>query len=111
MLVLDDRPIEINRVCNSIAIALRELVRGVGAGDRVETELVSSPDESILRFIRASFPSVWALELLLTLKREPRAWTREQMVAALRASDLVITRALDALVAAGLASIEAGGAH
>ncbi|HEV7137593.1 MAG TPA: hypothetical protein VGN43_13230 [Steroidobacteraceae bacterium] len=68
-------------------------------------------DESILRFIRASFPSVWALELLLTLKREPRAWTREQMVAALRASELVVSRALDALVAAGLASIEAGGAQ
>ena len=72
---------------------------------------MSASDEAVLSFIRASFPSVWALELLLTLKRERRIWTGEEMVAALRASDLVVSRALDALVAAGLASIETGGAQ
>jgi hypothetical protein len=71
---------------------------------------VSAADEDILRFIRASFPSVWALELLLALKREQRVWTREQLVTSLRASELVVSKALDALVAAGLASIETGGA-
>ena len=71
---------------------------------------MSNPDEDVLRFIAASFPSVWALELLLALKRERRAWTREQLVAALRASDLVVSKALDALIAAGLASVDHQGA-
>jgi hypothetical protein len=71
---------------------------------------LSTSDEDVLRFIAASFPSVWALELLLTLKRERRAWTSEQLVASLRASELVVGRALDALVAAGLASIQDDGA-
>lgn len=71
----------------------------------------SGSDESVLRFIRASFPSVWTLELLLTIKSERRAWAREQLVAALRASDLVVSKSLDALVAAGLASIDSGGVH
>ena len=71
---------------------------------------MSSSDEDVLRFIAATFPSVWALELLLALKREHRAWTRPELVSTLRASDLVVSRALDALVAAGLASVEGDGA-
>lgn len=71
---------------------------------------MSDADEDVLRFIAASFPSVWALELLLMLKQEPRQWKRDELVAALRASDVVVNKALDALVAAGLASIEQGGA-
>jgi hypothetical protein len=67
---------------------------------------VSNSDEDVLRFIAASFPSVWALELLLVLKRERRPWTRAQLVATLRASDLVVSKAVDALIAAGLASTE-----
>ena len=70
---------------------------------------MSRSDEDVLRFMAASFPSVWALELLLTLKSERRVWTREELVAALRASELVVSKALDALVAAGLISIESGG--
>jgi len=71
---------------------------------------MSRSDEDILRFIAASIPSVWALELLLMLKREPRTWPRDELVAALRASELVVSKALDALVAAGLASVEPDGA-
>jgi hypothetical protein len=71
---------------------------------------VSGSDEELLRFIAASFPSVWALELLLALKRESRPCTREELVRTLRASELVVATALDALVAAGLASLEDGGA-
>ena len=70
---------------------------------------MSSSDEDVLRFIAASFPSVWALELLLVLKNERRAWAREELVATLRGSELVVSKALDALVTAGLASIEGGG--
>ena len=71
---------------------------------------MSGPEESLLRFIAASFPSVWALELLLTLKSEPRAWSNGELVEKLRASELVVSKAIDALVSAGLASIESGGA-
>lgn len=71
---------------------------------------MSNSDEDVLRFIAASFPSVWALELLLALRRERRPWTREQLVTALRASELVVSKALDALVAAGLASVDHEGA-
>jgi hypothetical protein len=71
---------------------------------------VSSSDDDLLHFVAASFPSVWALELLLALKRERRAWDRDELVAALRASELVVTKALDALVVAGLASLDERGA-
>lgn len=71
---------------------------------------MSSSEESVLRFIAASFPSVWALELLLVLKAERRSWTRGELVQALRASELVVNKTLEALVAAGLATIEGEGA-
>ena len=76
----------------------------------VQTEPMSSSDEDVLRFIAGSFPSIWTLELLLALRSERRPWTREQLVRTLRASDLVVSRALDALVAAGLASVDEAGA-
>ena len=53
---------------------------------------------------------MWALELLLVLKDERRTWTRDELVQALRASELVVSKTLDALVAAGLATIEGDGA-
>jgi hypothetical protein len=67
---------------------------------------VTSPEENLLRFVGSSFRSVWALELLLVLKRDPRPWTRSELVSTMRASELVVSKALDALVAAGLASVE-----
>jgi hypothetical protein len=71
---------------------------------------VNSSDEDLLHFVAASFPSVWALEVLLVLRHERRTWTQAELVANLRASDLVVSRALDALLAAGLVSIEGDGA-
>ncbi|NUS99951.1 MAG: hypothetical protein HOP96_03140 [Sphingomonas sp.] len=65
--------------------------------------------EDLLRFIGSSFRSVWALELLLVLKRDARAWSAAELVSTLRASDLVVSNALDTLVAAGLASVEGEG--
>lgn len=70
-----------------------------------------SPSEDLLRFIESSFRSVWALELLLVLKREPRSWSSEELVSTMRASELVVSKALDALVSAGLVSIEQDGAR
>jgi hypothetical protein len=66
---------------------------------------VNRSDDDVLRFIAASFPSVWALEVLLTLRHDRRLWERQELVSSLRASELVVSKALDALVAAGLASV------
>jgi predicted transcriptional regulator len=65
---------------------------------------VKSSNDEILRFIASSFRSVWALELLLVLKSEQRSWSHDELVATMRASELVVTRALAALEAAGLVS-------
>ena len=72
---------------------------------------MTDSDDDLLQFIAASFPSVWALELLLVLKQERRVWDHGELVRALRASDLVVSRALDPWVAAGLASTEGEGAR
>ncbi|MFL6731539.1 MAG: hypothetical protein ACJ8EP_04275 [Sphingomicrobium sp.] len=68
------------------------------------------PDDEIFSFIGSSFRSVWALELLLLLKSERRAWTQADLVATLRGSELVVSHALDGLVAAGLVSVDGQGA-
>ena len=62
---------------------------------------MASEDE-IASFIRSSFRSVWSLELLLLLKRDPRPWPRAEIVSALRASDLIVAQGLDARTAAWL---------
>lgn len=67
---------------------------------------MNSVDEEALHFVAASFPSVWALELLLVLKREGAPCKRDALVGRLRASELVVAKAADALVAAGLASVD-----
>ncbi len=54
-------------------------------------------------FVRDHFKSVWSLELLLLLLRDPLlSWQREQLVAALRASDSIVATSLEYLVAGGL---------
>lgn len=70
---------------------------------------MASPSDDLLRFIGSSFRSVWALELILILKRERRVWARDELVSTMRASELVVSKAVDALVAAGLASVEGHG--
>jgi len=87
--------------------SLRLRHAGIGGDDG----LMTSSDQDLLQFITSSFRSVWALELLLVLKGEPRAWPRAELVTTMRASDLVVSKALDSLLAAGLASIEGEGAR
>lgn len=70
---------------------------------------MTGPTDDLLRLIGSSFRSVWALELLLLLKREPRSWAPGELISTLRASDLVVNKALDELVAAGLVSITGEG--
>ncbi len=69
------------------------------------------PNKSdVTRFIRASFRSVWSLELLCLLRRDPdRTWSHDEMVTALRGSDLVVRQSLDALLAVGLVVAEDDG--
>lgn len=61
-------------------------------------------------FIRATFRSVWTLELLRFLRQNrDRSLFHAEMVAGLRGSDLVVTQSLEALSAAGLILSEADG--
>jgi len=63
--------------------------------------------DSVASFIRGSFRSVWALELLLHLRRGgDRAWSPEELVDALRGSALIVSQSLDGLIRAGLVSID-----
>jgi hypothetical protein len=62
------------------------------------------------QFIGASFGSVWTLEVLLLLAAdEEHGWISADLVAALRASELVVGRAVAELTAAGLILAEEGG--
>lgn len=45
------------------------------------------------------------------MEREPRIWSRPELISTLRASELVVNKALDELVAAGLVSFEGDGAR
>lgn len=65
--------------------------------------------EELGRFIGSSFRSVWALELLLLLKREGRACSTDELVSSLRASPAVVDKGIESLTAAGLAGIEGTG--
>lgn len=66
--------------------------------------------QDVSSFIRASFRSVWALELLCFLRQNrDRSLTHPEMVAGLRGSDLVVTQGIESLAAAGLVLTEAGG--
>ena len=60
-------------------------------------------DDDLLAFIGTSIKSVWALELLLLLKREPgRSWDAQALIRELRSSPVVIEDALKGLQDAGL---------
>jgi hypothetical protein len=66
--------------------------------------------EEVSSFIRATFRSVWSLELLIFLSdRDERSWSQAELVTSLRGSDLVVSQGLDGLVAAGLVAIETDG--
>lgn len=66
--------------------------------------------EEVASFIRATFRSVWGLELLGYLRRNrDRFLSPAEMVAELRGSDLVVSQGLATLGAAGLIVVEADG--
>lgn len=62
-------------------------------------------------FIKATFRSIWALELMLLLKADAaRSWSRTEMVAGLRGSESIVLQSVAALAAAGLVATEEDGA-
>jgi len=69
--------------------------------------VVFSPD--LQSFIRESVRSVWALELLLLLRRQPdRRWTSDDLVKELRASTSLVSENLAGFERAGLVACEDG---
>lgn len=73
---------------------------------------LDTPDSELRAFVEAAFPTVWALETLLRLHREPqRSWTPDALVADLRASGPLIEDCLAALERAGLIAQLEGGWH
>jgi hypothetical protein len=69
-------------------------------------------EPSLLAFIRSSIPSIWALELLLLLRRAaPGYLTREEMVQHLRATPTLIDRLVHQFTASGLVARSADGAY
>jgi hypothetical protein len=67
-------------------------------------------DADILAFVGATVKSVWALELLLLMRREHgRAWRVPDLVRELRASTLVVAEALEGLKSAGLVATDETG--
>jgi DNA-binding IclR family transcriptional regulator len=67
-------------------------------------------EDQIFAFARDKIRSVWALELLLLLHRNPaRRWSAEELVRELRSSEALINSCLDSLKAAGLVSDESDG--
>lgn len=67
-------------------------------------------DADILAFVGATVKSVWALELLLLMRRErDRGWLMPDLVRELRASTLVVGEALNGLQSAGLVATDERG--
>ncbi|MDB5704615.1 MAG: hypothetical protein JWN66_1731 [Sphingomonas bacterium] len=60
-------------------------------------------EKELAGFLRSTFGSIWSLESLLLIAGDAsRCWTRADLLAALRASDLVVAQAIEELGAAGL---------
>lgn len=67
-------------------------------------------DNDLLTFIRGSIRSVWALELLLFLRKQaPRAVGAEELVRELRATAGLVSTCVKQLEASGLVACEKGG--
>lgn len=66
--------------------------------------------DEVLRFLRTWIASVWALELLLLLRRRrERAWKIEDLIRELRGSIGIVTTALGELQNADLVTAEPDG--
>ena len=69
-------------------------------------------ENDLLSFVRASFRSVWTVELLLFLWRHSsRAWTAAELVREMRASEFVVREGLAMLQTAGLVGTDGDCAY
>lgn len=60
-------------------------------------------DEELKTFIQGSIPSVWALEVLLLMRRDPtRTWSPDDLARELRATGPLIHQQMGSLQTAGL---------
>jgi hypothetical protein len=67
-------------------------------------------EEEVFARVRSSIASVWALELLLLLRRtDPEVWSYDNLVAELRSSRTVVEFASATLARAGLISQDRAG--
>lgn len=68
-------------------------------------------NSDLVELVEYSFPSVWALELLLLLRRHSgQHWRPDELVGELRSSDAVVAESIDRLLAAGLVLVQEDGA-
>ncbi|BAI75442.1 hypothetical protein AZL_c01490 (plasmid) [Azospirillum sp. B510] len=68
--------------------------------------------DDALTLLRGSIRSVWALELILLLRRTPdRDWSNAELVSELRGSEVVVQDALAGFLGAGLLVALADGRH
>ncbi len=66
-------------------------------------------DPGLAAFVEAAIPSVWALEALLVLKRNPEiAWASDDLVAEMRASTTLVADCTRVLQRAGLVIEQSG---
>jgi hypothetical protein len=66
-------------------------------------------EEEILAFIQKSIKSVWALELLLLLRRQrDHVWGVEELVRELRSSDAAVSEAIASLQSSGFVAADSG---
>lgn len=69
-------------------------------------------DDEFADFVREHVRSVWALELLLAMRRAPeRCWRTDELVQELRASTAIVTTNLQAFERAGLVMRDDEGCH
>lgn len=67
-------------------------------------------DEELIAFIRGHIASVWTLELLLLLKRDPcQGWSPGALVAELRGSTALVANGLRRLEQAGITVADEAG--
>ena len=73
--------------------------------------MTGADKDELSAFVTTTFDSIWSLEMLLHLRsHEAREWSSAELVSALRASDAVVSRAIDTLTAAGLLLVDSQGA-
>lgn len=65
-------------------------------------------EEDVLNFAASSIASIWALELLVLVRQDRRAWTSAELMRQLRGSDAVLAQCLHRLQGLGLISEESG---